>query len=72
MSDSITWTCIYKTAKRFEAEAIRGNLESSDIPCVILNKQDSSYLAFGLIEIHVPENKRKAAELILSDHIHQN
>jgi hypothetical protein len=38
------WVCIYKTSSRFDAQAAQGNLESSDIPCVMLNKQDSSYM----------------------------
>ncbi|HNB82748.1 MAG TPA: DUF2007 domain-containing protein [Chitinophagaceae bacterium] len=60
------WTCIYKTTSRFEAEAIQGNLDSAGIPCVILNKQDSSYLAFGYVEIHVPEPKVNDARIILN------
>jgi len=67
MTNSNTnWVCIYKTSSRFEAEAAKGNLESADIPCVLLNKQDSSYLAFGYVELHVPEDYVQKARACLS------
>lgn len=67
MSDSIKWVCIHKTSNKFEAEAVRGNIESAGIPCIILNKQDSSYLAFGYVEVHVPEQRKAEAEAILNE-----
>lgn len=66
------WTCIYKTNNRFEAEAIKGNLESSDVPCVLMNKQDSSYLAFGYIEVNVPTEFEGSARFILDNQSTQN
>lgn len=60
------WVCIFKTNRRFEAEAVRGNLESAEIPCILLNKQDSTYMAFGYVELHVPEENKEAAERILA------
>lgn len=70
MSETFNWVCIRKTSNKFEAEAMRGNLESAGIPCVILNKQDSSYLAFGYVEVHVPEQRSEEAEQILrGDHL---
>lgn len=66
MNESIKWTCIHKTQNKFEAEAMRGNIESAGIPCVILNKQDSSYLAFGYVEVHVPENRVADVKELLS------
>ena len=65
MSETIKWVCVRKTTNKFEAEAMRGNLESAGIPCVILNKQDSSYLAFGYVEVHVPESRLEEAEQTL-------
>lgn len=72
MKKNTSWECIYKTSNLFEAEAVKGNLESAEIPCVIMNKQDSSYLAFGYIEIHVPCNLKDSAIIILNNNIHQN
>ena len=61
------WICIYKTNSSFEAAAVQGNVESAGITCVMLNKQDSSYLAFGYIELHVTEeNEQQAKEIIAS------
>ena len=61
------WICIYKTTSSFEAAAVQGNIESEGIACVMLNKQDSSYLAFGYIELHVlAENETQAKEIINS------
>ena len=67
MSDTIKWVCIFKTNNKFEAEVMKGNIESADIPCVILNKQDSSYLSFGYVELHVPEERKAEVEQLLSE-----
>ena len=67
MSDQIKWTCIHKTSNTFEAEAIKGNIESAGIPCVIVNKQDSSYLAFGYVEVHIPENRKDEVTALLGE-----
>ena len=64
----MNWTCLYKTSSRFEAEAIKGNLENEGIACVILNKQDSSYLAFGMVEVHVPAEKLAEAQALIDGH----
>jgi hypothetical protein len=67
MNDPIKWTCIHKTNNKFEAEAMKGNIESAGIPCVILNKQDSSYLAFGYVEVHVPETRVAEVTALLQE-----
>ena len=64
-NQNIKWVCIYKSNRRFEAEVVKGNLESENIPCILLNKQDSTYMAFGYVELHVPEEFEKAAEQVL-------
>ncbi len=61
MDNKNKWVCVYKTGSKFEAEALCGNLENEGIPCVVLNKQDSSYLAFGYVELHVPEERKQEA-----------
>jgi hypothetical protein len=67
MHNKIKWICIHKTSNKFEAEAIKGNIESAGIPCVILNKQDSSYLSFGYVEVHIPEERKQEVEQLLSE-----
>ncbi|MES2480201.1 MAG: DUF2007 domain-containing protein [Bacteroidota bacterium] len=63
MNDQIKWTSVYKTINKFEAEVIKGNIENEGIPCVVVNKQDSSYLTLipGMVELHVPENQMQQA-----------
>ena len=67
MSDKIKWICVYKSNNKFDAEVVKGNLESNEIPCVMINKQDSSYMSFGYVELHVPEEFKTQAETILKD-----
>ncbi|MCG8578098.1 MAG: DUF2007 domain-containing protein [Flavobacteriales bacterium] len=56
---------IYTTDKVYLAEVIKGNLEASGIDTLILNQKDSSYQAFGYIELYVkPEDEERAREII--------
>jgi hypothetical protein len=68
MSEPIKWTSVYKSLNRFEAEVIKGNIENEGIPCVIINKQDSSYLSIvpGMIELHVPILHKEQALTIIT------
>lgn len=45
---------------------IKDILTGEDIPCVVINRQDSAYL-FGQVEVHVPsESVIKALHIINS------
>ena len=58
---------LLSTNNKNRAEITKQMLEQHNIDVVILNKQDSSYLMFGNIEIYVKENQlKKAIELIKS------
>lgn len=58
---------LLSTNNKNRAEITKQMLEQYNIDVVILNKQDSSYLMFGNIEIYVKENQlKKAIELIKS------
>lgn len=47
------------------AHMTKGLLESRGIPTLILNQKDSSYNAFGLIELYVaPEFEEEAKKII--------
>ena len=48
------WFKLYSTKNYAEANIIKGMLEENNIRAIILNKLDSSYLAFGDIELYVP------------------
>ncbi len=61
-----TWICVYKSSSHFDAAAVQGNLESAGIPTVLLNKQDSSYLSFGYVEVHVQAEHEQDAKAIIN------
>jgi hypothetical protein len=41
-------------------------LEENNIPVFIMNKQDSSYLNFGEVEVYVPHNLKEIAQSLLN------
>lgn len=58
------WTKIKVYNQAFEAEIVKNMLLENNIPAVVLNKKDSSYL-FGVVELYVEqENANKAMELM--------
>lgn len=61
------WFKLYSTRNYLEASIIKGKLEENDIRAVILNRQDSSYLAFGDIEIYVPVHLKDIALHLLNN-----
>lgn len=48
-----TWECIYTCSLLYQAEILKDLLLAEEIPAVVVNKQDSSYLTFGEIELFV-------------------
>jgi len=61
------WHLLFSTRNFSEASIIKGLLEENDIPVQLLNKQDSSYLVFGDIEIYVPVHLKDAAKHLLDN-----
>lgn len=59
------WIKLYECNDSFKASILKAQLDAYEIPAVILNKQDSAYGAFGLIEVHVPNTHVKTAEGLL-------
>lgn len=60
-----SWTRIFATRSITEASIIQGMLEENQVPVQQLNKQDSSYVNFGEIELYVPDHlKETAAQLV--------
>ncbi len=56
---------VYTTTEEFKAFLIQGALESAGIEVVLLNQKDSSYNAFGQLELFVrPEQYDEAIALI--------
>lgn len=62
------WTKVYTTENAFTAEIIKQGLIENGIPAVVLNKQDSSYKAFGKITVMVHKDDFQPA----LDYILQN
>lgn len=58
---------MYRTKDRIRAELMKDKLEEHGIVTVIINKQDSSYLMFGELEVHVPVDKIMEANKIIND-----
>ena len=50
-----------------KAEITKQMLEENNITVVLLNKQDSSYLMFGSIELYVNEKQLKFAKKLLNE-----
>ena len=48
-----------------KAAIVKQMLEENNIKVVLLNKQDSSYLMFGLVEIYVQEDQLENTENLL-------
>ncbi|MEO8711848.1 MAG: DUF2007 domain-containing protein [Parafilimonas sp.] len=61
------WFKLYITKNYLEANIIKGMLEENNIQTFILNKQDSSYLAFGEIELYVPMHLKDIALQLLNN-----
>ena len=61
------WFRLYTTKNFAEANIIKGMLEENNIKTIILNKQDSSYLAFGDIEVYVPAHLKDLAQQLLAN-----
>lgn len=59
------WTVVYSDGFPPAVELRRTVLEGHEIPAVVLNKRDSSYL-FGLVELLVQDEDAERAMEILS------
>ena len=58
------WTKLKVYNQAYEAEIVKNMLIENNIPAVVLNKKDTSYL-FGVVELYVEnENSEKATELM--------
>ena len=60
------WYLLHRTDKYIDAEILRGLLEENQIPVVLVNKQDSSYIFLGDIEVYVPLQFKELARDLMS------
>jgi len=61
------WTLLYSTRSLPEATILKGRLEENQVPVLLMNKQDSSYLNFGDVELYVPVTLRGIAANLLGN-----
>ena len=59
------WTLLYKTESFTKANIVKGMLEENHVPVSLMNRQDSSYLNFGEIELYVPTHLMELAKNLL-------
>ena len=64
-----SWLKIFATRNPAEASIIQGMLEENHIAVQIMNKQDSSYLNFGVIELYVPGHLAETAKQLLAKNL---
>ena len=59
------WKCVFTTDQEYKAELVKGYLTNENIEAFILNKKDSAYNLFSVVEVYVqPEDENLAIELI--------
>ncbi len=59
------WFLIYTSKSLPEANIIKGMLEENNVPVLLMNKQDSSYVNFGEIELYVPNVLNQLAKQLV-------
>jgi len=64
-----SWSKIHATRNPAEASIIQGMLEENNIPVQVMNKQDSSYLNFGDIELYVPDHLAETAKQLVNKNL---
>lgn len=60
------WYLLYATRDLPEANIIKGMLEENSVPVMLINKQSSSYIIFGDIELYVPDHLKDLAKQLLN------
>lgn len=63
------WKKIFATRNHAEASIIQGMLEENNVPVQMMNKQDSSYLNFGDIELYVPDHLAETAKQLVDKNL---
>jgi hypothetical protein len=59
------WYKIFSTTNAAQANIIKGMLEENNIEVMLMNRQDSSYLNFGEIEVYVSVHFKDIAKNLL-------
>lgn len=60
------WELLFSSDRAYRIEILRGLLEEEEIVCVVMNKQDSSYVTIGEIDILVKRSELLRANQIVT------
>jgi len=61
------WFMLYSTKNYLEANIIKGKLEENNIRTVIFNRQDTSYIPIGELELYVPTHLKDVAVRLMAN-----
>lgn len=61
------WVIAYTTRQSFRAEILKQVLHDHGINAQIINKMDTSYMAYGDIEIYVPDTHILKAKMLAKE-----
>jgi len=60
------WEMIFSSAALYRAEMLKSLLLEEGIPAVVINKQDSSYIVIGEVEVYSKREDVLKAKLIVN------
>lgn len=60
------WTKVYTTNDPVTAEIVKQGLIENDIAAIVMNKRDSSYQTFGIIEVLVNQKDFDRADAFIN------
>ncbi len=60
------WVSVLQLTDPIKAEILKSMLETEDIKCVIINKQDSAYPSIGVVQLFVEKDNAIKAKHLLS------
>ena len=60
------WEKVFSSSALAQSSIVMGLLDEKDIPAKTLNKQDSSYVFLGEVEVYVPAEYFEKAEALIS------
>jgi hypothetical protein len=63
----MNWFLLYTTRNFAEANIIKGRLEENSIEVMLLNKQSSTYINLGEIELYVPVHLKDIARHLVDN-----
>jgi hypothetical protein len=60
------WKKVFSSSQLAASSMVMGILNENEIPAKTLNKQDSSYVFLGEVEVYVPLNMAEKAQSLIS------